>query len=98
MSASAAKWITQSAPSIKARPGSGRRDIRLLQMHAAGDMIEVGAAAGRIVIDDGDIVAVGQQQIDQVAADEPRAAGDDGFHPWAPAPGPPSRRSSRYSP
>jgi len=63
-----------------AHPRSGCRDIGFLKLHPAGDVVEIGTAARRIVVDHSNLVAFVKQQIDQVAADKPRAAGDDGFH------------------
>src|SRR5205823_14043769 len=68
-------------------PGHGAGQARQVEQVALDQPVagpaalrQEGALAGREVVVDGHLVAVGQQAVDQVAADEAGAAGDEGTH------------------
>ena len=52
-------------------------DVVLLQ---PGALVQELAAAGREIVDDGDVVAARDERIDEVRADEPGSSGNDGPH------------------
>ena len=76
--------VEDDVAALGGRLGDARRG------HVAVDELGVGAEVLRVargqVVEDDDLVPLGQQQLDEVAADEPCAAGDQCLHPSPPGP------------
>ena len=75
----AARWKTVSRPRLgdQRRQRRGVADVELDQLGAGRQRpVEVLPPAGREVVDDRHLVAAREQRVDQVRADESRAAGD----------------------
>ena len=73
----AARWKIDVGARLTDRLGDrvGVADVDLHEPRAVlGCLVEVRALAGREVVEDGDRVAAGEQPVDEVRADEARAA------------------------
>ena len=79
MSPMPAKWKTWRAPAKSGASGSSLRMSRDLDREGrfVAVVLEVVEAAAGEVVDDPDVVALREEEVDHVAADEPGAAGDD---------------------
>ena len=63
------------------REGTGVADVLLEQLGAARERaVEVLAPSRREIVDDGHLVAAGEQGVDKVRSDEAGSAGDEGAH------------------
>src|SRR5688572_5996264 len=69
----------------KFREVSAGGNFRLDEIELAGGGREVGSAASGKVIDDGDLMAFGDEAINEVRADEAGAAGDEVAAHWVEA-------------
>ena len=73
-----ARWKTISLPAIAASTARGSRIEPCDDPHVAPALrlAQIGARAGREVVEDGDRPVLGHEMVDQMAADEPCPAGD----------------------